>query len=309
MRFSLLLCFLFVGCAGRTLQSEKLNIHSLKLQEQARVEGVSFVSQKKDHCGPATLTMAFNWAGVDITQEQAANEVFTPGAEGSYRMDIVAATRRNGLVSIEVNSMKELLREISQGTPVIVFQNLGFDWYELWHYSIVTGYDLDKKVLFLNSGKEQNKILSFKQFERGWKRGGYWGIVTLPPDKLSATGTEREHIKSAGALEKLGHLDAAKISLMKVIEKWPESHWAWFSIANLQLKQNELDIARESYERALKIEPNFSYGWHNYAILLKKLKEFHSAKLAANKAVSLSSDSNKNSFKESLKNIREMASE
>ena len=96
---------------------------------------------------------------------------------------------------------------------------------------------------------------------------------------------------------------------MKVIEKWPESHWAWFSIANLQLKQNELDIARESYERALKIEPNFSYGWHNYAILLKKLKEFHSAKLAANKAVSLSSDSNKNSFKESLKNIREMASE
>lgn len=308
MRLSLLICFVFVGCAGRALQSNNITEKVIGIQQKSRVKGIPFVSQKKDHCGPATLSMAFNWAGVTLSQDEAAKEVFTPGASGTYQMDIVSAARRNGLMALEVSSMEDLLRELSQGTPVIVFQNLGFDWLELWHYSLVTGHDLEKRVVYLNSGKEENKALEFKKFERGWKRGGYWGLVVLPPNVLSSTSGPREHLRAAAALENIGDTQSAALALTTILDRWPQSHWAHFALGNNQFQRGEKRKAKQNFEKALKLNPEFAYAWHNYALLLKELGLKEKAHQAADKAIQFAG-MNKNKFERSLKGLREMASE
>ncbi|MCO4755844.1 MAG: PA2778 family cysteine peptidase, partial [Bacteriovoracaceae bacterium] len=200
----------------------------------------------------------------------------------------------------KVTSMENLLLELSKGTPVVVFQNLGFDWYELWHYSLVTGYDLGKRELFLNSGKEQDLRLSFDKFERGWKRGGYWGVALLPAGMLSETGTLIDHLKAAAAIEKAGKRDLASKAYKAILSRWNDSHWAWFGLGNLNGQEGELEMAKKNFELALKINPQFSYAWYNYAFLLKNLGQGPSAKSAAANAIKYVDPVNKGLFRESL---------
>ncbi len=300
MKLLILALFLLTGCASKSLLSNKLDKKALGIPKRVKAQDVKFVSQTKDHCGPAALSMAFDWAGVKLTPDQASKEVFTPGAKGTYQMDIVSAARRHGLMSVKISNMEDLLRELGQGSPVVVFQNLGFDWYELWHYSVVTGYDLDKRTVYLNSGNEKNKALSFEQFERGWKRGGYWGQLILPPGKLSETAELSEHLKSAAAIENAGMETEALKAYEVIISRWPHSHWAWFALGNLKTREGELARAKTNFEQALDLKPSFSYGWYNYAFLLQEMGEGHSAKGAAANALKYANADNQRFFKKSL---------
>lgn len=52
----------------------------------------------------------------------------------------------------------------------------------------------------MHSGTEESKIWDLKKFERSWRLGGYWGLVILKPDQLSASATEEAMRSAAEAL-------------------------------------------------------------------------------------------------------------
>src|SRR5574342_247053 len=58
---------------------------------------VPFFAQEAYQCGPAALAMALGAAGKRVTPEELVAEVYLPGREGSLQVEMLAATRRQGL--------------------------------------------------------------------------------------------------------------------------------------------------------------------------------------------------------------------
>ena len=122
-----------------------------------------FFPQEKYYCGPAALAMVLSWSGLPVTQEEIAAQVYTPGREGTLQSDMVAGARRHGRLAVPVTRLSDLTAELAAGHPVVVFQNLGFGWFPVWHYAVAIGYDLSSGDLSCT---------------RGWTRGAR---CRLPP--------------------------------------------------------------------------------------------------------------------------------
>ena len=120
---------------------------------RAAVADVPLIKQEDYYCGPASLAMVLQWAGMDVTQAEIAAQAFSPGATGTYLADMVGTARRRGQLAVPISSLADLLGEIAADHPVIIFQNLGLSWAPTWHYAVAVGYDLKDDQIFLNSGE------------------------------------------------------------------------------------------------------------------------------------------------------------
>ena len=126
------------------------------------IESVPFFAQEKYQCGPAALAMVLNSAGVKITPEELVDQVYIPSRKGSLQVEMLAATRRNGLLAYELApQLQDLLLEISAGHPVIVLENYSYGLWPVWHYAVAIGYDLKKEEIIRRSGTHFAEILPF----------------------------------------------------------------------------------------------------------------------------------------------------
>ena len=129
------------------------------LPTRVAVAEVPLIVQADFYCGPASLAMVHQWAGLNVTQAEVARQSFTPGAEGTYLADMLGAARRRGQLAVPDEGFENLMREIAAGNPVIVFQNLGLKIAPRWHYGVVVAYDLDVDRIELNSGQHERMVM------------------------------------------------------------------------------------------------------------------------------------------------------
>lgn len=292
---SLPMALLAIGCATRTLPDAVPQSHLIR--------NVPFILQEQGHCGPATLTMVLNTWGRPVQVQQMVDQVYTPKAQGSFQMDMIAAARRQGMLAIPISGINSLLAEIASDHPVIVFENLGISWYPLWHYAVVYGYDFPKKEFILHSGKDQADRETFRVFENSWKLADDWGLVILPPNRLSATANELDHVRAASALEQLGLFDEANQAYETILHRWPQSLGALIGRANIAYTKNRLGEAHEYLALATSAHPHSAAAWHNLAITQKAQRKKMMAKRSALRAIEFAHETQKQEFKKSLKEI------
>lgn len=273
--FVSLLLLSLLGCATTAKQTEELlnsNSHGL-FPKQHRISGVPFVSQTEGHCGPATLAMLFQWNKLEASLESVSSQVYTPGSQGSFQADMISAARRNKLMAVPIEGLPSLLTEVSQGNPVIVFENLSVSWLPQWHYAVVFGYDLNAPEVFMHSGPEMNKRWDLRKFERSWMLAEYWGLVVLPPGGLARSAGELGNLTSAAALEQLGHLDEALLSYKKIEEQWPNSQGALIGMGNVAYQKKNYKESVQYLKQAVKAHPNSSAAKNNLLIAEKALAD------------------------------------
>lgn len=138
---------------------------------RAEVLDVPFHPQEDHYCGPAALAMMLGWSGKAVTTEELISQVYTPGREGTLHADILTAARRHGRLAVPVRSLGDILVELAAGHPVLVFENLGLEWYPQWHYAVAVAYDLSREQITLRSGDEARHTIALSTFERVWDRG------------------------------------------------------------------------------------------------------------------------------------------
>lgn len=292
------------GCSSIPSKSELfLKQTNLNLKQHAKkhtIPDVPYLLQKQNHCGPATLAMVLNRLGNLKTPTELAQMSFSTKAKGTYKEDLISAARIEGYTTIPVRNYSDLVLELAANNPVIVFQNLGFNWYPLWHYALVYGYDLDQKTLTMHTGADQAKEVSFNIFDKSWKRGDYWGVTITLPKELSKTGTELDHIRSAAALENNKKYELAKIVYQQILTRWPQSYMSYFGLGNIDFYANHYQKALNNYDTVLKINPKMSLAWYNKALIYEKLKNYPKARLSAKKALDLAPTENKIIYKKNL---------
>ncbi|OGB51040.1 MAG: hypothetical protein A2535_14845 [Burkholderiales bacterium RIFOXYD2_FULL_59_8] len=258
-----------------------------ELPAQVALSRVPFFPQEDYECGPAALAMVANAAGVRVTPDALVDQVYLPGRQGSLQPEMLAVTRRQGLLAYPLQpSIQVVLREVAAGNPVLVFQNLAFSIYPVWHYAVVMGYDRARHVLLLHSGVTARMEISLFAFERTWARGQYWAMLALKPGQLPATAEPQTYTAAAATLERTDARGAQQ-AFAAALQRWPDERAALLGAGNSAYALGQREAAATAYRQTVFKHPDFADGWNNLAQVLMELGRHAEASQAIARAVAL----------------------
>lgn len=261
-------------------------IHS-GLPADVELSSVAFYPQTQDQCGPAALATVLHHAGVERSLEQLQADVYVPRRQGSLPLEMLGGARRAGVLPYLLKTEPQALwQEVAAGHPVVVLQNLRWDWLPLWHYAVVVGYDRDANTITLRSGDEKRLIMSVADFTSSWAKAKYWAFVALPTDQLPATATAEEFVQAAITLERVAPAQAMQ-AYRTALQAWPDNLQARLALGNGYYKRHDLQAAQTHYQQATRDHPNAGDAWNNLAQVLSDTAQWDAAKEAIAKAVAL----------------------
>ncbi len=272
-----------LGCVGT--QTGQIISSRGALPASAEIERVPFYPQEQYYCGPASLAMTLGWSGISLTPDEAAAQVYTPGRQGTFAPDIVAAARRNGRLAIEVRELDDLLAELAAGHPAIVFQNLRLSVFPQWHFAVAIGYDLNERQLILRSGTTRRLVMPLDAFENTWRRADYWALVVLPPDAAPATPNPAPWLAAAAGLERSNRPQEAQLAYEAFLARWPQDRAAQMGRANALFTLNRFEGAEQAYKDVVAGDPMMAEAWNNLAYALYRQGKRDEAMRAAERAV------------------------
>lgn len=137
------------------------------------------VKQLKNYCGPASLSMVFAYYGLKLSQEEIAEEITEiwphyvkkPIMEsGLHTTHLTGYAREKGFSARRYKqcSLDRLINYLKKEVPTIALID-DFTDRDIGHFIVVKGYDLDKKLLYLNDPYDQRRTkASFKFFKKLW---------------------------------------------------------------------------------------------------------------------------------------------
>lgn len=285
--FIFMLMLLMQGCATPQTTALRAQFPS-DLPHSAELESVPYYAQEAHQCGPASLAMAFGAAGKAIDPQQLEPQVYLPSKLGSLQVEMLAATRRNGLFAYELDpQLSALLGEIAAGHPVIILQNLGLSWYPVWHYAVAIGYDFEREQLILRSGPERRQTMPLTTFEHTWARSNYWGMLVLPPGQMPAHPDEERYIAAALALEQTRQINAPYLAYAAATQHWPNNLNASMGAGNTAYALGNFSAAESAFRNAAQHHPESGAAFNNLADTLAQQKKYQPALAAARRAVQI----------------------
>lgn len=274
----LALAAIMTGCAI----NPKVDLAAVTTWEEPVVlESVPFYPQTRYQCGPAALAGLLGSAGVDITPEELSPQVFVPERKGSLQIELVAATRRAGRIAYKIDpDLRSMIRELEDGRPVLVLQNLGTHHYPVWHYALVVGIDPARNQVYLNSGKEERKAMRARTFQRTWDWSDRWALIALTPGELPAAGDPLHYFRAVAAFEDVSDdLRAARTAWDAAIPQWPDDPHPHLALGNLALKMGDHDEAITHFRRGLELRPGDAVLENNLAEALAAAGCPHTAEI------------------------------
>lgn len=296
-----LVALLFVSCATRTPQTNRLVKNRNALPERTEIKNVPFIKQDAYQCGPSTMAMTLKFWGKKTSVEELMPMMFTKGMSGTFQSEMLSTPRLSGLQALPITNLNSLLLELSSGHPVIVFQNLGLSFAPKWHYSVATGYNLKGPDIIMHTGLSESSKVDMRLFERNWKLADYWALLILPPDRLSASLSESDHAKAGAALEELGRLNEAETVYKTVLKKWPESYLSLIGLGNVNYAKKDYLISISYLKKASELYPDSPEVWHNLATAQGAAGKKADAKESSQKAIKVAGNDEKDIFRRSLK--------
>ena len=273
------------GCAS----APNLNGFDTSLPLPAAIEltHVAFYPQTQDQCGPAALATVLHHAGVERSLSQLEADVYVPQRQGSLPLEMLGGARRAGVVPYVLKGeLQALWQEVAAGHPVVVLQNLRWDWLPLWHYAVLVGYDQGAATVTLRSGDEKRSVMSVADFETSWVKANRWAFVALPADQLPATASAPAFVEAAMTLERVAPVQAAQ-AYQTALQAWPDHLEARLALGNSYYRQRDLQAAQVQYEQATVDHPDAADAWNNLAQVLYDMHQWTQARAAIEKAVLL----------------------
>jgi Peptidase_C39 like family len=216
---------LLSGCAVFLPQSEALRAQwPIGVEAKAELDAVPFFPQQDFQCGPAALATVLAFLGVPVGPDDLVARVYLPDRRGSLQIEMLAAPRSYGLVTMRLAPhFDDLLREVQAGNPVIVLQDYGAWPVSYWHYAVIVGFDRETRKVFLRSGEKRRLEIPFAVFEYTWKESRYWAMVAMPPDRIPGTATEDQWVIAVAAMGRVASRDATRSAYARAMRQWPDS--------------------------------------------------------------------------------------
>ncbi len=283
-----LVLILLISSCTTTTQTIQLRKSPPDIPVFAELTSTPFYPQRKYQCGPAALATVINFHEAATTPDLLIPQVYIPELKGTLQIEMLAASRRLNRLAIEQDGqLTSILKEVANGNPVLVMQNLGFEGYPFWHYAVVIGYDLDKREIILRSGEIKRLVRPFTVFERTWKRSKFWSVIVVPAGEMPITVNAESYSKAAIAFELTSAKQQSLLVYQKGIERWPDNFLLQMGLGNVSYALQNYDNAEKAFLTAISINPDKAGAWNNlaYALIMQGKKK-QSLK-AVNKAIEI----------------------
>jgi tetratricopeptide (TPR) repeat protein len=213
--------------------------------------------------------------------------VYVPARQGSLQSEMLAASRRNGMIAYPLAPrLDTLLREVAAGNPVLVLQNLAFSFSPVWHYAVVIGFDATQGTVTLHSGRTEKLHMPLTTFERTWARADHWAMLALPPQRLPATAQADAYVAAVVALERVQPA-AAQTAYATALKAWPIHRVALLGAGNSAYTLGQKEAAAQAYRAATQAYPQDGDAWNNLAQVLMEQGQYAQALQAVQRAVAL----------------------
>ncbi|MBW6441441.1 C39 family peptidase [Patescibacteria group bacterium] len=157
----------------------------------AFLENNYHIYQTFNNCGPATLSMALAWYGVNVSQVELGNKMRPyqhPTGNNDdktiFTHEFVDWANEYGIEGVSrVNGDIYLLKKfIANGFPVVVKTWLK-QHEDIGHFRFVTGYDEEKDLVYFDDSYDgPNKKMKYFDFLSLWQPFNYNYIVLYPQD-------------------------------------------------------------------------------------------------------------------------------
>lgn len=164
---ALIVIELLTGCAHKDVKETGFSAEKSTIS----VEGVPFIKQKDNFCGPAAMAALLQYYGQDISQEEVAEKVYTPKLEGALISDMENYAREQGYaVEVSEGNIDSITSLIDEGTPVITLVDRGIWKVSVPHYYVVYGYNTGNETFLLHTGDECCKEMEYDKLDGEWER-------------------------------------------------------------------------------------------------------------------------------------------
>ncbi|MDE1989401.1 MAG: PA2778 family cysteine peptidase [Betaproteobacteria bacterium] len=284
--FAALLMLVLAGCTTLRPQAQEAALPG-SLPAVVRLAGVPFFPQQEYQCGPAALATTLSYSGVAVSPQDLAPQVYTPALKGSLQLDLIGSARRHDRIPYRIApTQAALFEELAGGNPVLVLQEVGPLVSTEWHYAVVVGYDRTAGEVILQSGPERALRMTWPDFDRSWARGERWGLVTVPPDRLPASASQRDYLRQVAALEPVRPA-LAHAAYRASLERWPDNLGALLGLGNLAYARHDPELAATYFQQAAHAHPDAGDAFNNLAQSELALGRKAQAQAAIHKALSL----------------------
>ena len=276
-----LAALLAVACApsGKTLRRELARGASGRY-----VDGVPFVRQRRNWCGPAALASVAQFHGLSLTQEQLAAEVYLESIAGTLTLDLEHAARQRGLwTHAGPGAAADVRRWLDRGVPVIALLRPR----RPYHYVVVVGYHAGRGYFLAHTGDAADRAISYARFARQHGAGTRWLLAAAPPDRITWPLDADGHNDLALLLERQGKLVAASSHYVRAIAQNPRKAVFHFNLGNLHARRCPGRDAVRAYREAIRLAPDFADAHNNLACVLLASGRHDEARRHATRAVEL----------------------
>ncbi|WP_334119392.1 PA2778 family cysteine peptidase [Limnobacter sp.] len=293
---------LLAGCSLLPTVPQDLQ-STVQTQPSVELKNVPFFAQEEYYCGPSTLAMALNHQGEKTEPDQLAKLVYLPGRQGSLQLEMLAAPRRMGYLTYQIDPrLPALFDALNAGSPVVVLLNLSLQIAPQWHYAVVVGYDAKTNNMILRSGPKERDLIPVATFLKLWERAENWGFTVIKPNQDPPVYTSAQgYLNSAVALERSSK-EKAELAYQQGAKTWPKEPWFHFGLGNLAYGEKNYVEAEQHYRKAVGVYPDMADAWNNLAEALIKLERKSEARAAINKAIAIGGN-RVTSYKETAQKI------
>lgn len=301
--YGALLLVMLAGCAGTPQTRLLLDQTPADLPVRHELADVPFFPQERYQCGPAALATLLDYSGMEAHPDDLVPMIYVPGRQGSFQVEMLAATRRHERLAYVLEpDLETLLRTLAGGQPVLVLQNLLLGRYPQWHFAVAVGYDLEKREIILRSGLTERYTTGMRVFERTWRRGDHWGMVALRPGELPVHGQPHRYLAAVAAFEYNAAAGAVEPAWEAGVARWPENADLLTGYGNFLYQQDDVDGAIRQFRQAVAVRPEHAPAHNNLAWLLGEQGRFEEAITLARRAVELAGD-NADQYRDTLRQL------
>ena len=282
------LLLLLAGCAGTPQSDALLADLPPRLARPVELTDTPFFPQEDYQCGPAALATLLEASGIEVKPAALAPRVYLPARQGSLQVELQAAARSLGRIPYVIDPYLEtLFSEVRDGHPVLVLQNLGTDWFPVWHYAVVVGYDLGAEEVVLRSGRFRRHIQDLPLFERTWARARHWGLLLVVPGELTTTMAPLPYLRAVSGFA--GQSDRATLlrAWRAGVQRWPDFAPLRMALGNTLYADDQREAALAEFLTVLVRAPDYAPAHNNAAQILLELGRLHVAGEHAREAVRL----------------------
>lgn len=140
----------------------------------AYIDNVPFYAQEEYMCGPSSLASVIGYWDRNIPDEEIAAEVYDEKLKGTLPVDLLLYARSKGFEAVYYKGgIEDLKEKISLNVPLIVFIDLGYDFYPVGHYMVIVGYNDKSKHVIAYSGVNKNEVYSYSELHKLWSKTNF----------------------------------------------------------------------------------------------------------------------------------------